>query len=180
MVSAAPGERNWDAIRHYYHPEARLVRTGLNADGTPFVSVFTLDAYIENVRQVLDGVRFSEVEVAQESVVFGNVARLTSVYEYTRQTATQTVRGRGVNFFTLVHDAGAVARDEHRLGQRAPRPVAAAGSLCAACGVVDIAGLEHNLRRAAPCDGQHRLADRTRSSGSCAETARAAAATTSR
>ncbi|HEY7641891.1 MAG TPA: nuclear transport factor 2 family protein [Steroidobacteraceae bacterium] len=106
VVSAPPEQRDWDAIRHYYHPQARLVRTGLNPDGSPFVSVFTLDAYIENVRQVLEDVSFSEVEVAQESVVFGNVARLTSVYEYTRRTATQTVRGRGVNFFTLVHDAG--------------------------------------------------------------------------
>jgi hypothetical protein len=126
VVSAAPGERNWDAIRHYYHPEARLVRTGLNADGTPFVSVFTLDAYIENVRQVLDGVRFSEVEVAQESVVFGNVARLTSVYEYTRQT----VRGRGVNFFTLVHDAGewrvmSIVWDNERPGLSLPPEVCA-------------------------------------------------------
>jgi hypothetical protein len=106
VVSAPPEQRDWDAIRHYYHPEARLVRTGLHPDGTPFVSVFTLNGYIENVRQVLDGVRFSEVEVSQESVVFGNVARLTSVYEYTRQSAKETVRGRGVNFFTLVHDAG--------------------------------------------------------------------------
>ena len=128
VVSAAPGQRNWDAIRHHYHREARFVRTGLNPDGTPFVSVFTLDAYIENVRQVLEGVRFSEVEVAQESVVFGNVARLTSVYEYTRQTGTQTVRGRGVNFFTLVHEAGewrvmSIVWDNERPGLSLPPEV---------------------------------------------------------
>lgn len=104
VVSAAPGQRDWDAIRHYYHPQARLVRTGVNPDGSPFVSVFSLDEYIQNVREMLDGVRFSEVEVAQESVVFGNVARLTSVYEYTRESGQVTVRGRGVNFFTLVKE----------------------------------------------------------------------------
>lgn len=128
VVSAAPEQRDWDAIRHYYHPEARLVRTGVNPDGSPFVSVFSLDTYIENVRQVLDGVRFSEVEVAQESVVFGNVARLTSVYEYTRQSATETVRGRGVNFFTLVHDAGqwrvmSIVWDNERPGLALPPEV---------------------------------------------------------
>ena len=128
VVSAPPEQRNWDAIRHYYHPEARLVRTGLNPDGTPFVSVFTLNAYIENVRQMLDGVRFSEVEVSQESVVFGNVARLTSVYEYTRQSAQETVRGRGVNFFTLVHDAGqwrvmSIVWDNERPGLSLPPEV---------------------------------------------------------
>ena len=128
VVSAAPGQRNWDAIRHHYHPQARLVRTGLNPDGTPFVSVFTLDAYIENVREVLEGVRFSEVEVAQESVVFGNVARLTSVYEYTRETGNQSVRGRGVNFFTLVHDSGewrvmSIVWDNERPGLSLPPEV---------------------------------------------------------
>jgi len=128
QVSTPPQQRNWDAIRHYYHPEARLVRTGLNPDGTPFVSVFTLEAYIENVRQVLDGVRFSEVEVSQESVVFGNVARLTSVYEYTRQSAKETVRGRGVNFFTLVREAGlwrvmSIVWDNERPGLSLPPEV---------------------------------------------------------
>jgi hypothetical protein len=128
VVSAPPEQRDWDAIRHYYHPQARLARTGLNPDGTPFVSVFTLNAYIENVRQVLDGVRFSEVEVSQESVVFGNVARLTSVYEYTRQSAKETVRGRGVNFFTLVHEAGqwrvmSIVWDNERPGLSLPPEV---------------------------------------------------------
>ena len=111
VVSAAPAERNWDAVRGFYHPEARLVRTGVNPDGSPFVRVFTLDAYIENVRELLDGeTRFSEVEIAQESVVFGNVARLTSVYEFTWQSPQETRRGRGVNFFTLIREAGTVAR----------------------------------------------------------------------
>ena len=106
VVSAAPAERNWDAVRPFYHPEARLVRTGVDANGAPFVSVFSLDAYIENVRQLLDDeTRFSEVEVAQESVVFGNVARLTSVYEFTWQSPQETRRGRGVNFFTLIREA---------------------------------------------------------------------------
>jgi hypothetical protein len=128
VVSAPPEQRDWDGIRHYYHPQARLVLTGVNPDGSPFVSVFTLDAYIENVRQVLDGVRFSEVEVAQESVVFGNVARLTSVYEYTRQSAKETVRGRGVNFFTLVRDAGqwrvmSIVWDNERPGLALPPEV---------------------------------------------------------
>jgi hypothetical protein len=128
VVSAPPEQRDWDAIRHYYHPEARLVRTGVNPDGSPFVSVFSLDAYIANVRQMLEAVRFSEVEIAQESVVFGNVARLTSVYEYTRQSANETVRGRGVNFFTLVRDAGqwrvmSIVWDNERPGLSLPPEV---------------------------------------------------------
>ena len=129
VVSARPAERNWDAVRAFYHPEARLVRTGVHPDGTPFVSVFSLDAYIENVRQLLDhDTRFSEVEIAQESVVFGNVARLTSVYEYKRQSSVETIRGRGVNFFTLVQEGGqwrimSIVWDNERPGLSLPPEV---------------------------------------------------------
>ena len=129
VVSAPPAERDWDGIRHYYHPEARLVRTGVNPDGSTFVRVFTLDAYIENVRELLDGeTRFSEVEVAQESVVFGNVARLTSVYEFTWQSPRETRRGRGVNFFTLIREAGkwrvmSIVWDNERPGLSLPPEV---------------------------------------------------------
>ena len=129
VVSALPAERDWDAVRHYYHPQARLVRTGIDPDGTPFVRVFTLDTYIENIRQLLDGdTRFSEIELTQESVVFGNVARLTSVYEFTWQSPTQTRSGRGVNFFTLVHDAGqwrvmSIVWDNERPGLALPPEV---------------------------------------------------------
>lgn len=129
VVSAPPAQRDWDAVRPFYHPQARLVRTGVNPDGSPFVRVFSLDAYIENVRQLLDpDVRFSEVEVAQESVVFGNVARLTSVYEFIWQSPTETRRGRGVNFFTLVLEGGrwrvmSIVWDNERPGLSLPPEV---------------------------------------------------------
>jgi hypothetical protein len=73
-VSAVPGERDWAAVRRLYHPEARLVRTGLNPDGSAFAKAMSLDAYIENVGQLLKDVRFSEVEVGHDAEVFGNVA----------------------------------------------------------------------------------------------------------
>ena len=72
--------------------------------------------------------RFSEVEVSQESVVFGNVARLTSVYEFTWQSPQETRRGRGVNFFTLVREAGqwrvmSIVWDNERPGLSLPPEV---------------------------------------------------------
>ena len=106
VISAAPGQRDWDSVRHYYHSEARLVRTGLNPDGSPFALVMTLDAYINNVETLLKEIQFSEVELVHEATVFGNVARLTSVYEFTRQSSAGVQRGRGVNFFTLIHHEG--------------------------------------------------------------------------
>ncbi len=103
-VSAAPGERDWAAVRRIYHPEARLVRTGLGPDGKPFAKVMSLDAYIENVEALLTDVRFSEIETGQDAFIFGNVARLTSVYEFNWESPTERRKGRGVNFFTLIRE----------------------------------------------------------------------------
>ncbi len=125
VVSAPPGQRDWNAVRRYYHREARLVRTGLNPDGSPFALVMTLDAYIENVEALLKEVRFSEVELVHDALVFGNVARLTSVYEFTRQSSTETRQGRGVNFFTLIQEEGcwrimSIVWDNERSGLALP------------------------------------------------------------
>ena len=66
-----------------------------------------------------------EVELVHEAVVFGNVARLTSVYEYTWRSPTENRQGRGVNFFTLIHDEGrwrimSIVWDNERAGLTLP------------------------------------------------------------
>lgn len=65
---------------------------------------------------------------SRRSRVFGNVARLTSVYEFTWQSPTETRRGRGVNFFTLVLEGGrwrvmSIVWDNERPGLSLPPEV---------------------------------------------------------
>jgi hypothetical protein len=107
VVSAPTGQRDWESIRHHYHRDARLVRTGVDPVGSPFALVMSFDEYVSNVEKLLSEMRFSEVELVHEAVVFGNVARVSSVYEFTRETAAAgTQRGRGVNFFTFIQQEG--------------------------------------------------------------------------
>jgi hypothetical protein len=124
-VSAAAGERDWEAVRRCYHPEARLVRTGLDAGGGRFAKVMSLDAYIENVEELLRDARFSETEIGHEAEVFGNVARLTSHYAFTWESASGRRQGRGVNYFTLVFEGGrwqvmSIVWDTERAGNELP------------------------------------------------------------
>jgi len=49
-------------------------------------------------------VRFNEIELRQESTVFGNVARLASVYQYSYESDTANDSGQGVNFFNLIKE----------------------------------------------------------------------------
>jgi hypothetical protein len=105
VISQPAGERDWESIRGLYHPRATMVRTGIGDDGKPFVRAMTFDEYVDNASALLEGIRFSEVEVSQEATVFGNVARLASVYEFEYRFPDDEVRrGRGVTFFNLVNE----------------------------------------------------------------------------
>lgn len=130
VVSAAPGDRDWNGIRHYYHPDARLVRTGVDAADTPFAKVMAFDEYVDNVEVLLREDRFSEIELTHEALVFGNVARVTSVYEFTWTNQAGTRKGRGVNFFTLIRENDAwrimsIVWDNERAGLALPRELVA-------------------------------------------------------
>ena len=104
VISQPAGERDWESIRDLYHQRATMVRTGIGEDGQPFVLAMTFDEYIDNATALLEGIRFSEVELSQEATVFGNVARLASVYEFEYRLPDEIRRGRGVNFFNLVNE----------------------------------------------------------------------------
>lgn len=104
LISSPDGSRDWDSIRHLYHPRATLVRTGVDERGRPFVLAMSLDEYIDNVATLLDGVSFVETELDLRAEVFGNVAHAASVYAFERRTGRTVVRGRGVNFFNFVNE----------------------------------------------------------------------------
>lgn len=104
IVSAPEESRDWQAERALYHPDARLVRTGLNEDGTSFAKVMSLDEFIENADEMLAGVEFTETEIGHEARIFGNVAQVASFYEKSLKSDTEEVHGRGVNFFNFIYD----------------------------------------------------------------------------
>ncbi len=59
IVSTPGPNRDWESERALYHQDARLVRTGLNEDGSSFAKVMSLDEYIENADALLAVVEFS-------------------------------------------------------------------------------------------------------------------------
>ena len=103
-MSSPPGERDWEGIRELYHPDARLVRTGVDEDGAVFARAMSFDEYQADVEEKLRDVRFSEVETAHHVTIVGNVAQVASVYEFQLETSSERLEGRGVNFFTFVFD----------------------------------------------------------------------------
>ncbi len=107
MLSGPPGPRAYHAVKHHYHPAARLVRTGIGDDGMPFATVMTVDQHHADVDAKFTASAFLEEELDHQCEVFGNIARVRSVYRSVYGSGSSARRGRGVNFYNFVRINGA-------------------------------------------------------------------------
>lgn len=106
MLSGPPGPRAYDAVKHHYHPAARMVRTGVDERGEPFATVMTVDEHHADVDRKFVDMAFLEEEIGHACEIFGNVARVRSVYRSVYGEGAMAREGRGVNFYNLVRDGG--------------------------------------------------------------------------
>lgn len=106
MLSGPAGPRDYDSVKHFYHPDARLARTGVDAQGRPFAKVMSVDEHHADVNEKLAELDFLEEEIAHECEIFGNIARVRSVYRSVYGSGPAARENRGVNFFNLIRDGG--------------------------------------------------------------------------
>jgi len=106
MLSGPPGPRPYDRVMRHYHPRATLVRTGVDASGASFATVMSVDDHHADVDRKLGEIAFLEEEVDHQCEVFGNVARVRSVYRSVYGSGASAREGRGVNFFNFIRDEG--------------------------------------------------------------------------
>jgi hypothetical protein len=99
--AGAPRNRHADAV---FHPHARLMRTGVDEAGRPWIKVMTPAEYAVDTVGFFAANDFHEIEVARRVERFGNVAWVRSVYEARRHPDDATVIKRGVNSIQLFHD----------------------------------------------------------------------------
>ncbi|WP_412061542.1 hypothetical protein [Rubrivirga sp. IMCC45206] len=101
--------RDWDRFLSMMHPEARLIPTGVGADGVGFARVMTPHDYIEVVGPVFrdspmfQGKGFYEVEAARRVERYGSIAHVWSTYE-SRLDPAEAPFARGINSFQLFWD----------------------------------------------------------------------------
>ena len=103
-VSGPAGARDWSLEREIFHPQARLMRTGVDEQGRPWIRVMSVDEYIEDTAPFFAANDFYEIEVARRADRFGNVAQVRSVYEARKSPGDARVLKRGVNSIQLFHD----------------------------------------------------------------------------
>jgi hypothetical protein len=103
-ISGPAGTRDWSRERDIFHPQARLMRTGVDEAGKPWIRVMTLDDYIADTAPFFAANDFHEIEVARRVDRFGNWAHARSVYEARRSPDDPELLKRGVNSIQLFHD----------------------------------------------------------------------------
>ena len=103
MVSGPAGSRDWSLQKTIFQAEARQTRTGVDADGKPWLKMMSLDDYAADAAPFFAANDFYEMEVAHRVERFGNIAHVWSTYEY-RRSPDAAPHGRGINSIQLFHD----------------------------------------------------------------------------
>lgn len=105
VISGDAGvERDWDRFRSLFHPTARLMPSGVNAEGVGVARSITPDEYIQRSNPLLVGDGFHEREIARRSERFGHMMHVWSTYESLHGLSDPAPFARGINSIQLFHD----------------------------------------------------------------------------
>lgn len=101
MISGPAGPRDWSRQANCFLPEARQVRTWVDAQGDPQMLAMGLDEYRENTTPFFAANPFYEVETERRIDLFGNIAHVWSHYEARTSPDAADVERRGINSIQL-------------------------------------------------------------------------------
>jgi hypothetical protein len=104
MISGPAGPRDWERQRRIFHPLARQMRTGVDADGRPWIKLMSLEEYRQDTTPFFAANDFYEVEIARRIDAFGNIAQVWSAYEARTAPGDAEPERRGVNSIQLFRD----------------------------------------------------------------------------
>ena len=104
MISGPAGPRDWSRQAHCFHPEARQIRTFLDADGKPAMKAMGLDDYARDTTDFFMGHDFFEVEIGRKIDLFGNIAHVWSAYEARSALGDAVPERRGITAIQLFRD----------------------------------------------------------------------------
>ena len=107
MISGPSGPRDWSRQAKCFHPEARQIRTWIDADGRAACTIMGLDDYARDTALFFAGNDFYEVETARRIDLFGNIAQVWSAYEARGAPDDAEPERRGINSIQLFKDPDA-------------------------------------------------------------------------
>ena len=104
MISGPKGPRDWSRQANCFHPEARQIRTGVDAGGRPWAKMMGLADYSRDTTPFFAENDFFEVEIGRRIDLFGNIAHVWSAYEARTTLDDEEPERRGINSIQLFKD----------------------------------------------------------------------------
>jgi hypothetical protein len=104
MISGPAGPRDWSRQANCFHPDARQIRTFLDAEGRPAMTAMGLADYARDTTDFFMTHDFFEVEIGRRIDLFGNIAHVWSAYEARSSLGDAEPERRGINSIQLFRD----------------------------------------------------------------------------
>lgn len=106
MISGPAGPRDWSRQASCFHPQARQIRTTIDSEGKPALTIMTLDEYAASTTPFFAENAFYEIEIGRRVELFGTIAHAWSAYE-ARDTLSPGAapERRGINSIQLAKNA---------------------------------------------------------------------------
>ena len=104
MISGPKGPRDWSRQANCFHPQARQIRTWLDAEGRPQCTIMGLEGYAVDTAPYFAEHDFYEIEIARRIDLFGNIAHVWSAYEARTSLDDEKPERRGINSIQLFRD----------------------------------------------------------------------------
>jgi len=105
VISGAKGEeRDWELMKYLFHPDAKLIPTGMTKDTIYRAKYMTVEDYITNSSKFLVENGFFEFEINREVQQFGHIAHVFSTYECFKTLDDKKAFMRGMNSIQLIYD----------------------------------------------------------------------------
>ena len=101
MISGPAGPRDWSRQANCFTPDARQIRTWVDAQGRPQRLSMTLEEYEANTTPFFAANAFYEIETGRRIDVFGNIAHAWSNYEARAALNDAEPERRGINSIQL-------------------------------------------------------------------------------
>ena len=104
MISGPAGPRDWSRQATCFHPDARQIRTWVDAGGQPAMKIMSLHDYARDTTPFFAENGFHETEISRRIDLFGNIAHVWSAYEARSSPQDAEPERRGINSIQLFRD----------------------------------------------------------------------------
>lgn len=105
VISGEKGEaRDWELFKFLFKPDAKLIPTGKDQEGTVGLRYMSPDDYIATSGSWLIENGFFEKEIHRTTQTFGNITQVFSTYESFHGEADTKPFMRGINSIQLLDD----------------------------------------------------------------------------